>query len=183
MALQTISLNRLLTLAFAVWACSSSSASANAVGGSVRDAASQQVLGGVDVEVVQDSTKCAKTQKSDGVYTLDVPSSFDPFDLVFKKAGYLNAFDPDVKNRGAQTRPPVDMVERSANSIRNLGSKHLEPILQNYLKAAERAKDLKSAILTAAIKDNLREIEKADITDDKLHGIIQRIKRALGEGL
>src|SRR5262245_5058914 len=95
MAIQTLSVKVVATASIIVCASAACAARGNAIGGTVRDAATQKCMGDVHVEVSQDSKIGDDTKPADGAYTLEVPSTRDPIDIIFTKPTYFNAFDPD----------------------------------------------------------------------------------------
>jgi hypothetical protein len=126
----------------------------NAVGGSVRSAETEKPLEDVGVTVVNAQNVQDQTRKEDGVYTLKVPASIKSFDILYQKAGYLDATDRDVSNNQTQQKRPIVRLT-PVNAIKSLPVDALRRLLQDSKASRDRGLLTKEKILEESGKKNL----------------------------
>ncbi|MBZ5672017.1 MAG: hypothetical protein LAO04_20125 [Acidobacteriia bacterium] len=150
----------------------------NAIGGSARSADTDAPLEDVDVSVVKQAGVRDQTRAPDGLYTLKVPASLKAFDLLYKKAGYLDSYDPEVLNDKQQQKRPIARMT-PVSSISKLGSNILVKLVNDAIAAMKRGAAMRADSLTESGAANLKVLEKNLPPRPELLGLKERIREAL----
>lgn len=175
-------LNALWILLLACVASSAHGVDGNALGGSAySDTPGGGPLGGVQVNVAQDSKIVDQTRSEDGVYTLKVPLNVKQFDLLYQKAGYLDSHDFNITNsQDQQKRPVARMTPKS--SIGALPHEKLQTLVDTSIAAMRRGRTADIPPLQRSGRSNLETLqENIKPSTPALTELRVKIKQALTE--
>ncbi|MGH9958638.1 MAG: hypothetical protein ACREBC_16160 [Pyrinomonadaceae bacterium] len=155
--------------------CSANAEDGNAVGGSVRSAATKNPLDGVEVVVAQDTKISDKTRPDDAVYTLKVRTSLKEFDLTFTKNGYLTKHQERIANDAPQQKRPISEMEPEQR-LKQLPPAKLRQLIEEARSMRSWGGEINSRMLINAARMNLEALNRSvePVTKD-----LEQLKRSI----